>query len=79
MSKREEFIKIVAPDYIQPAAYRIIKEFLCSKGHTCSYCHGNGWFWNEVQGENIKKDCPVCHGSGELDAVVTIEWKPSKE
>lgn len=53
---------------------------LVSPNHTCSYCHGNGWFWGEDEfGERIKNDCPVCGGSGSLDAVVTVEWKAAKK
>jgi hypothetical protein len=29
--------------------------------------------------ERYKKECPMCKGSGRLDAVVKVEWKASKE
>lgn len=54
------------------------RESLLSPGHKCSYCHGNGWFWREDLHERMKADCPVCNGSGKLDAVITIEWRASK-
>ena len=54
------------------------KESISGKGNRCSYCHGNGFFWGEEQRERVKADCPVCKGSGKLDAVITIEWKPAK-
>ena len=38
---------------------------------------GNGYFWEDGI-EPVKKPCPVCNGSGKLDAEITIEWKPSK-
>nr|DAE14020.1 MAG TPA: DnaJ-like protein [Myoviridae sp. ctYzH9] len=51
-------------------------EVLESRGHACSYCQGNGYFWQEnVYRERYKQECPICKGSGRLDAVVTIEWK----
>lgn len=53
------------------------RERMTSPGHTCSYCHGNGYFWKDGI-EPVKKPCPVCNGSGKLDAEITIEWKPSK-
>nr|DAU82153.1 MAG TPA: protein of unknown function (DUF5351) [Caudoviricetes sp.] len=51
-------------------------EVLESRGHACSYCQGNGYFWQEnVYRERYKQECCICKGSGKLDAVVTIEWK----
>ncbi len=55
-----------------------MKEIIISNGHLCGYCRGNGFFWDEQQRDRVKKDCPVCNGRGKLDAVITIEWKPSK-
>jgi hypothetical protein len=23
--------------------------------------------------------CPVCQGSGELDAIITVDWKPTSK
>lgn len=80
MSKKEEIIKITPPGYINPSGGKTASEVFCIPGHVCSYCKGNGWFWTEDErGESVKRNCPVCHGSGELDAVVTVEWKPSKQ
>lgn len=53
-------------------------ERLKSLGHKCSYCHGHGWFWGVEGLERVKVDCPVCEGSGKLNAAITIEWKPAK-
>nr|DAY20412.1 MAG TPA: DnaJ-like protein [Caudoviricetes sp.] len=51
-------------------------ERFLSRGHVCSYCQGNGYHWQEnCYRERYKQGCPVCKGSGRLDAVVTIEWK----
>lgn len=51
-------------------------EHLESIGHRCEYCQGNGYFWDEdALRKRYKEPCPVCNGSGELDAKVTIEWR----
>ena len=66
-------LELVPPSYMGRGRNR---ELLVSPGHKCGYCRGNGWFWSEEQGERIKANCPVCGGSGQLDAVVTVDWKP---
>ena len=75
MSKNNQMILISPPMFIGEGNQ---KESISSKGHRCSHCHGNGFFWGEEQRERVKVDCPVCKGSGKLDAVITIEWKPAK-
>jgi DnaJ-class molecular chaperone len=46
-----------------------------SKGHVCGYCHGNGWIWGRNKyREEQQEECPICGGSGELDAIVTVKW-----
>jgi len=75
MSKNKQFISVTPPMFLNEGGQ---KESLLSRGHKCSYCHGNGWFWGEERRESVKVDCPVCKGSGKLDAVITIEWNPSK-
>lgn len=79
MSKFKEIIEITAPAYISPDAEGVhARETYHSAGHVCSYCRGNRWFWGEDEtGERVKCDCPVCKGSGSLDAVITVEWTPS--
>ena len=73
MSKEKRTIEI-APGLMSPGG-RIGERFL-SRGHVCTYCQGNGYLWQEkVYRERYKQECPVCKGSGRLDAVVTIEWK----
>ena len=47
-----------------------------SRGHKCPCCQGNGYHWQEDEWqERYKKECPICKGSGRLDAVITVEWK----
>ena len=54
------------------------EERIVSKGHNCEYCHGDGYFVGcNYKGQSEKEYCPMCGGSGKLDAVVTIEWKAS--
>lgn len=79
MSKFKEIIEIVAPVYINPKPEGVqAHETYHSDGHVCSCCKGNRWFWGEDEmGERVKRDCPVCKGSGSLDAVITVEWSPS--
>jgi len=73
MSKEKRTIEI-APRLISPGGR--MTEVLESLGHACSYCKGNGYFWQEnVYRERYKQECCICKGSGKLDAVVTIEWK----
>ena len=68
MSKNNQVITISPPMFIGEGNQ---KESISSKGHRCSYCHGNGFFWGEEQRERVKVDCPVCKGSGKLDE----RWK----
>ena len=83
MSKRKEIFEISVPEIVLPftresSLIRGIEstEKFISKDHECSYCNGNGGFWGENdRGETIRKVCPLCKGSGKLDAVITIEWK----
>lgn len=73
MSKEKRTIEI-APGRMSPGGR--MTEVLESRGHACSYCQGNGYFWQEnVYRERYKQECCICKGSGKLDAVVTIEWK----
>lgn len=73
MSKNNQVIMVSPPMFVNINN----KERMNSPGHICSYCHGKGYFW---QGnEPVKESCPVCNGSGKLDAEITIEWKPSKK
>lgn len=74
MSNKNQFIIITPPLFLNEDRM----EFLNSPGHKCSYCHGHGWFWGVEGLETVKVDCPVCEGSGRLNAAITIEWKPAK-
>lgn len=70
MSRRKEMI-ILEPDG------RIHKEAFCTRPMTCPYCGGKGWFYGD-QKDSDHIDCPDCEGTGEVIALVTIDWKPNK-
>ena len=56
-----------------------MKELIVSPGHKCECCQGNGWFWGVGEdGQSVKRSCMMCGGSGELTALVRIEWQRSK-
>lgn len=78
MSKNRQVITVSPPLFLKETGR---KEQVRSEGHVCSHCHGNGWFWSVPDGEkdSVKEPCPICCGSGRLDAVITIEWIPSGE
>ncbi len=57
---------------------RIHTEGFVSKGHKCRYCRGKGWFYSDMPGEE-PIDCPDCGGTGEVMAIVTVEWQPARK
>lgn len=71
MSKKIEAI-ILEPDG------RIRKEEFSSHPMSCPYCGGKGWF-HSGQREPETIPCPDCEGTGEVIALVTIDWKPNKK
>ena len=75
MSKERRMIEI-APGLMSPGSR--MSETIESRGYNCPYCHGNGYHWQEDEWQECyKKECPICRGSGKLDAVITVEWKAS--
>lgn len=74
MSKEKRIIEIAPP------RGHMTSEHLISKGHSCGYCYGNGFFWGEDDyGKSVKHPCPVCNGSKEVDAVINIRWRASND
>jgi DnaJ-class molecular chaperone len=72
MSNNKHYIQI------EPPSAGSLVEGLYSPGHVCKYCNGVGYFTGDSRpGGAEEKVCPVCEGKGELDAMVTIEWKPT--
>lgn len=78
MSRIKKQLEICPPAYMCKGPNR---ENFVSTGHKCGYCKGNGWFWGTEEGsrEDVHVSCPVCGGSGELDAIITVDWKPSNK
>jgi DnaJ-class molecular chaperone len=81
MSERNDTIKLTAPTSSTEAA---MVEHFYSVNHTCLYCNGRGWFHlglheNDDDPSRSTVMCPVCGGSGMMDAVVSIEWVPSHQ
>lgn len=57
---------------------RIHKEVFMSAPNICPYCSGRGGFCHDVAGGGQEfKPCPDCEGTGEVVAMVTIDWKPN--
>lgn len=54
-----------------------VREVYHCHPHVCPRCAGKGWNWgcDPKTGEFIEEECPCCHGSGSMTALVTIEWK----
>lgn len=69
MSQRRETI------ILEPGR-RIRREGFCSRPTTCPYCSGRGWFYTNQQ-EPEAEICPDCQGTGEVIAMVTIDWGPN--
>ena len=65
---------------LRPPHWDVSKEVHTSPGHLCGYCHGVGYFSSPYREQNEEPTpCPVCDGMGMVDAIVNIEWKPSKK
>lgn len=54
---------------------RIHKEAFSTRPMTCPYCNGKGSFFNGLGLPEVT--CPDCEGTGEVIALVTIDWKPN--
>ena len=70
--------EIVRQIELRPPSVNAKEERIVSKGHDCEYCQGNGCFVGcNYKGQFENDPCPICGGSGKVDAVINIEWKAS--
>lgn len=75
MSERQNGVLITAPLF--GTGRETVGYFT---GYACGYCQGNGWHLDpDVIHERVKKPCPSCGGTGQVKAVVTVEWVPDGE
>lgn len=70
MSKKRTMI-IIEPEG------RIHKEAFMTAPMVCPYCNGRGGFSIDTPEGPDFKPCPDCAGTGEVVAMVTIDWKPN--
>lgn len=70
MSEKQTIINLVPPRLLY-------KEVLATAPMACPYCKGSGGFIQDSVFGQFKKECSECMGSGEVMAVVTVEWKPA--
>lgn len=74
MIESHTFIEITAPHHSEE-----LKESTTIKRMACNYCNGLGEILNvdyNKQREFI--ECPCCHGTRFVDAIITITFEPSK-
>ena len=70
MSKKRTMI-VIAPDG------RIHKEAFMTAPMVCPYCNGRGGVYHDAVSGPEFQCCPDCEGTGEVVAMVTIDWKPN--
>lgn len=58
---------------------RIHSEAFATAPMVCPYCNGRGSFAVDRAGGAAFESCPDCEGTGEVIALVTIDWKPNKK
>ena len=68
MSEKTETITLKPPE-------RLRREGMISAAYRCWYCDGRGWF-PSLDDREAPEMCPDCEGTGEVMAVVTVDWKP---
>lgn len=75
MSERQNGVLITAPLF--GTGKEKPEEFT---GYSCGLCQGNGWFLDpDIVNERVKKPCPSCGGTGQVKAIVNVEWVPDGE
>lgn len=72
MSRKRTIIEV------EPGS-RIRNEAFATAPMVCPYCNGRGGFAVDRAGGAAFESCPDCEGTGEVIALVTIDWKPNKK
>lgn len=73
-------VKVKTIMEVEAPTIKVDEEKRTVTGLRCNYCWGNGWFWNtDEHGDDFKDPCPMCGGSGKVNAEITIKWKPWKK
>lgn len=68
-------------EYEYPPIFEYKPEFKIEKirpGCTCHHCFGMGRFLVKDGIKTYFRECPLCEGSGKLDVIITVEYKPSE-
>ena len=73
MSRKRVTIEVEPPTVFREAR----PERFTVGGFTCPKCDGNGWVWrmNVDAPDWEQSSCPLCGGSCEVSADVTISWR----
>lgn len=76
MSRKIERVDLVPPAVIGKPGKSLTEVFV-GDARKCPYCNGNGVkdTFHEDCHEWRLDTCPLCGGDGELQPVVTVEWK----
>lgn len=72
LSNSELHINIPIPEFQRFAEKNEVTE-MASGGITCRQCNGTGFITSDYS----KESCPMCGGSGEVAAKITVEWIPN--
>ncbi|MDR0749085.1 MAG: hypothetical protein LBF62_05895 [Tannerellaceae bacterium] len=84
MSEKIYILKIVPPENMDKPKAGEVHKFA---PYRCPHCHGEGGFNNSGWMGKFKKNmedpdleiCPVCKGTGQLEANVVVGWVPAGE
>jgi DnaJ-class molecular chaperone len=73
MGVLKQIIELSSPDSLTD------HEEITGAPQICNYCHGNGWFLGcNEKGEGVEKQCPLCLGTGAVQADITIIWRKAE-